>query len=36
MGENLRERVIDLEGYLGANPMERPTAQALFAGQTKR
>ena len=36
MGENLRERVIDLEGYLGANPLERPTAQALFAGQMQR
>jgi hypothetical protein len=36
MGENLRERVIHLEGYLEANPLERPTAQALFAGQMQR
>lgn len=33
MGENLRERVFHLEGYLEENPLETPTAQALFAGQ---
>ena len=36
MGENLRERVFHLEGYLEENPLETPTAQALFAGQTQR
>jgi hypothetical protein len=36
MGENLRERVFHLEGYLEANALERPTAQELFAGQMQR
>ena len=33
MAENLRKRAAHLEGYLEANPLETPTAQALFAGQ---
>ena len=36
MAEVLRKRAAHLDGYLGANPLETPTAQALFAGQTQR
>jgi len=36
MAEVLRKRVIHLEGYLEANPLETPTGQAMFAGQTQR
>lgn len=36
LAENLRQRVAHLEGYLGENPLETKTGQALFAKQLER
>lgn len=36
LADNLRKRVVHLEGYLANNPLETPTGQALFARQLQR